>query len=205
MAVDAAVVEGVQRRVAALWPHLNERQRRLLLGAEARELGWGGVSAVAVAAGVSRSMVTNAVAELDLPPELLPELPEGRSRRAGAGRKRAVVADPGLAGALDALVDPVTRGDPESPLRWTCKSTRQLASTLTAQGHRVSARTVAGLLHRAGYSLQGNAKTTEGKQHPDRDGQFEHINTMVRRYRRTGDPVISVDTKKKELVGESPG
>ena len=201
MAVDAAVVEGVQRRVTALWPHLNERQRRLLLGAEARELGWGGVSTVAVAAGVSRSMVTNAVAELELPPEL----PEGRSRRAGGGRKRAEVNDPGLVAALDALVDPETRGDPESALRWTCKSTRQLATALTADGHPVSDRTVAALLHQAGYSLQANAKTTEGKQHPDRDGQFEHINTMVRRYRKTGDPVISVDTKKKELVGESPG
>jgi DDE family transposase len=201
MVVDAAVVEGVQRRVTALWPHLNERQRRLLLGAEARELGWGGVSTVAVAAGVSRSMVTKAVAELDQPAEL----PEGRSRRAGGGRKRAVVNDPGLAAALDALVDPQTRGDPESPLRWTCKSTRQLAMALSADGHRVSDRTVAALLHQAGYSLQANAKTTEGKQHPDRDGQFEHINTMVRRYRRTGDPVISVDTKKKELVGETPG
>ena len=146
-------------------------------------------------------MVTNAVAELELPPEL----PEGRSRRAGGGRKRAEVNDPGLVAALDALVDPETRGDPESALRWTCKSTRQLATALTADGHPVSDRTVAALLHQAGYSLQANAKTTEGKQHPDRDGQFEHINTMVRRYRKTGDPVISVDTKKKELVGESPG
>ena len=111
VAVEAAVVEGVQRRVTALWPHLNERQRRLLLGAEARELGWGGVSAVAVAAGVSRSMVTSAVAELGLPPELLAGLPEGRSRREGGGRKRAVVTDPGLAAALDALVDPQTRGE----------------------------------------------------------------------------------------------
>jgi hypothetical protein len=201
VAVDAVVVEGVRRRVTQLWPHLNERQRRLLLGAEARELGWGGVSAVAVAVGVSRSMVTSAVAELELPPEL----PEGRSRRAGGGRKSAVVNDPGLAAALDALVDPATRGDPESPLRWTCKSTRQLAAALSAAGHPVSDRTVAALLHQAGYSLQANAKTTEGRQHPDRDGQFRHINMMVTRYRRTGDPVISVDTTKKELVGESPG
>lgn len=113
--------------------------------------------------------------------------------------------DPGLAAALDALVDPVTRGDRESPLRWTCKSTRQLAAALTAQGHPVSERTVAGLLHDAGYSLQANAKTTEGKQHPDRDGQFAHINDTVRGYRRSGDPVISVDTNKKELVAETPG
>ena len=113
--------------------------------------------------------------------------------------------DPGLADALDALVDPLTRGDPESPLRWTCKSTRQLAAALTAAGHPVSERTVARLLHQAGYSLQANAKTTEGRQHPDRDAQFAHINDAVRRYRKTGDPVISVDTKKKELVGQTPG
>ena len=184
-----------------MWPHLNEFQRRALLGVEARELGWGGVSAVARAAGVSRSTVTIAVAELDRSPLA----GEGRSRRPGAGRKPATVKDPGLAAALDALVDPVTRGDPESPLRWTCKSTRQLAAALTGAGHPVSERTVAGLLHDAGYSLQANAKTTERKQHPDRDGQFAHINDTVRRYRRSGDPVISVDTKKKELVGETPG
>ncbi len=201
MAFTDAAVESVKRRIATLWPHLNERQRRLLLGSEARELGRGGVVAVAVAAGVSRSTVTSAVAELDLPSDL----PEGRSRRAGGGRKAAAVKDPGLPAALEALVDPETRGDLESPLRWTCKSTRQLARTLTAQGHPVSERTVAALLHQAGYSLQANAKTTEGKQHPDRDAQFGHINTMVRRYLKTGDPVISVDTKKKELVGESPG
>ncbi len=200
MAVDAGVVEGVQRRITTLWPSLNERQRRLLLGVEARELGWGGVSTVAAAIGVSRSTVTNAVAELELPTQL----PEGRSRRAGGGRKSAVEHDPGLLAALDALVDPQTRGDPQSALRWTCKSTRQLAAALTADGHAVSDRTVAALLHRSGYSLQANAKTTEGTQHPDRDGQFAHINTMVARYLTTGDPVISVDTKKKELVGETP-
>lgn len=195
------MVEGVQRRIPTLWPHLNERQRRLLLGVEARELGWGGVTTVAAAMEVSRSTVTYAVAELELPTELA----EGRSRRAGGGRKSAVENDPGLPAAWDALVDPETRGDPESPLRWTCKSTRQLAAALTADGHPVSDRTVAALLHQAGYSLQANAKTTEGNQHPDRDGQFGHINTMVGRYRKTGDPVISVDTKKKELVGETPG
>jgi len=164
-------------------------------------LGWGGIAAVARAAGVARSTVTIAVAELDAPPQVEP----GRSRRAGGGRKAVVDNDPGLAQALDALVDPVTRGDPESPLRWTCKSTRQLAAALTAAGHRVSDRTVARLLHQSGYSLQANSKTAEGRQHPDRDGQFAHIDDAVRRYRRTGDPVISVDTKKKELVGETPG
>ena len=156
---------------------------------------------MARAAGVSRSTVTIAVTELDSPEQV----PQGRSRRAGGGRKAAVDNDPGLADVLDALADPLTRGDPESPLRWTCKSTRQLAAALTAAGHPVSDRTVARLLHQAGYSLQANAKTTEGRQRPDRDGQFTHINDAVRRYRKTGDPVISVDTKKKELIGETPG
>ena len=201
MVVEAAVVGAVQRRIAALWPHLSERQRRLLLGAEARELGWGGVSAVARAAGVSRTTVTLAVSDVESPPEL----PEGRSRRAGGGRKSARQKDPALAAALDALVDPATRGDPESPLRWTCKSTRVLAAALTAAGHPVSDRTVAALLQQSGYSLQANAKTSEGTQHPDRDGQFNHLNDAVLRCLASGDPVISVDTKKKELVGTDPG
>lgn len=201
MAIDAAVVEAAGRRIATLWPQLNERQRRLLLGAEARELGWGGVSAVARVTGVARSTVTLAVAELDRPVELA----EGRSRRPGAGRKSAVVADPGLVAALDTLVDPQTRGDPMSPLRWTALSTRSLAEALTAAGHPVSDQTVAGLLRAAGYSLQGNAKTREGKQHPDRDAQFRHLNDTARRYLKAGDPVVSVDSKKKELVGEDPG
>ena len=190
-----------QRRISALWPHLSERQRRLLLGAEARELGWGGVSAVARAAGVSRTTVTLAVSDVGSPPQLA----EGRSRRAGGGRKGVLEKDPGLAAALDALVDPTTRGDPESPLRWTCRSTRNLAAALTAAGHPVSDRTVAALLAKSGYSLQANAKTTEGSQHPDRDGQFRHLHEAVLRCLASGDPVISVDTKKKELVGADPG
>ena len=201
MAVEAAVVGAVQRRIAALWPHLNERQRRLLLGAEARELGWGGVTAVAQAAGVSRTTVTLAVSDV----ESSPKLPEARSRRAGGGRKSALQKDPALAAALDALVDPATRGDPESPLRWTCRSTRNLAAALTAAGHPVSERTVAALLTRDGFSLQANAKTAEGRQHPDRDGQFSHLNAAVRECLASGDPVVSVDTKKKELVGADPG
>jgi len=201
MAVEAAVVGAVQRRIAALWPHLNERQRRLLLGAEARELGWGGVSAVAQVAGVSRTTVTLAVSDVESPPKL----PEGRSRRAGGGRKSALHKDPALAAALDALVDPATRGDPESPLRWTCRSTRNLAAALTAAGHPVSERTVAALLAQDGFSLQANAKTSEGRQHPDRDGQFSHLNDTVRECLASGDPVVSVDTKKKELVGADPG
>jgi hypothetical protein len=181
-------------------PHLDERQRRLWLGAEAQALGRGGVSVVARAAGVSRPTVRRGMAEL-----AGGAAPSVRVRGPGAGRKRATDTDAGLMKALDRLVDPVTRGDPESPLRWTCKSTRQLAGALSEAGHRVSAWTVGQLLHELDYSLQANAKTREGKQHPDRDAQFRYINDHVRRFLRTGDPVISVDTKKKELVGAAPG
>src|SRR5262245_31248530 len=198
--VSAEVVEAVGRRVAVAWPHLTERGRRLMLGAEARELGWGGVSAVAAVPGVARSTVAPGRAEWDQPVELAAD----RSRRAGAGRKPVVAKAPGLLAALEALVDPVTRGDPESPLRWTAKSTRALAAALTAAGHPVSERTTAELLHRLGYSLQANAKTREGRQHPDRDAQFRYINDAVCRFLRARDPVISVDTKKKELVGDDP-
>jgi hypothetical protein len=193
-------VDAAQRRIAALSPELTERQRRLLLGAEARELGRGGVSALARAVGVSRSTVAKGVAEVAAPQPL----PTGRSRRPGGGRKRLADTDADLVAALDALVDPATRGDPGSPLRWTCKSTRQLARALTAAGHPVGERTVAALLRAEGYSLQAAAKVSEGRQHPDRDRQFRHINTTVRRFLRRGDPVLSVDTKKKELVGVDP-
>lgn len=191
-------VDASERRITTLWPHLNERQRRLLLGAEARELGWGGITAVAKAAGVSRPTVHQALAELDEPEAL----PVGRSRRSGAGRKKLREKDVGLVDALDALVDPASRGDPESPLRWTCKSTRQLAAALTEGGHPVGSRTAAALLREEGYSLQANAKVAEGRQHPDRDGQFRYMNDQVRRHLNNGDPVISVDTKKKELIGD---
>lgn len=194
-------VDAAQRRIAGLWPELNERQRRLLLGVEARELGWGGVSALAEVVGVSRSTVAKGVAEVDVPQSLS----AGGSRRPGGGRKPLTDHDPGLAAALDVLVDPVTRGDPQSSLRWTCKSTRELAGALTRAGHPVGERTVAALLRGQGYSLQGNAKVREGKQHPDRDGQFRHINAQVRRFGKAGDPVVSVDAKKKELVGADPG
>jgi len=187
--------------MAAVWPTLSERQRRLLLGAEARELGWGGVSAVARTMGVDRSTVAAGVGELAAPVEIA----EGRSRRPGGGRKAATVADPGLSAALDCLIDPVTRGDPCSPLRWTAKSTRTLAEALTEAGHPVSPETVGGLLRGAGYSLQANSKTREGRQHPDRDAQFRHIHETARRFLRAADPVLSVDTKKKELVGADPG
>ena len=187
-------------KFAVLLPQLDERQRRLLLGAEARALGRGGIARVAAAAGVSRPTVTRGVAEVRAG-----GAGPGRIRRPGGGRKSLTQNDPGLVGALEALVDPVTRGDPMSPLRWTTKSTRQLAQALTATGHPVSHVRVGELLHALGYSLQANAKTVEGKQHPDRDAQFGHINAAARRYLKAGDPVISVDTKKKELVGETPG
>ena len=180
-----------------IFPHLDERQRRLLMGAEARALGHGGIRLVARAAGVREATVSLGVDELDSGAE-----PLGRARRPGGGRKRAAEADPGLVPALLALVEPEERGDPVSPLRWTTKSTRVLAGELTAQGHRVSADTVHRLLRGQGFSLQGNAKTLEGRAHPDRDAQFRYISEQVRAHQGTADPVISVDTKKKEQVGE---
>jgi transposase len=181
----------------AIFPHLDERQRRLLMGAEARALGHGGIRVVARAAGVREATVSLGVDELDSGAE-----PLGRARRPGGGRKRAAELDPELRPALLALVEPEERGDPMSPLRWTTKSTRTLAGELTRQGHRVGADTVADLLREEGFSLQGNAKTIEGTQHPDRDAQFCYINEQVKAHQDSGDPVISVDTKKKENVGE---
>ena len=181
----------------AIFPHLDERQRRLLMGAEARALGHGGIRLVARAAGVREATVSLGVDELDSGAE-----PLGRARRPGGGRKRAADVDRGLRLALLALVEPDERGDPVSPLRWTVKSTRKLAAELTAQGHKVSADTVGDLLREEGFSLQGNAKTIEGKQHPDRDAQFRYINEQVKAHQAAGQPVVSVDTKKKELVGQ---
>jgi hypothetical protein len=195
------VAEGFEESLAAkftvLLPHLDERQRRLYLGSEARALGHGGIRLVARAAGVREATVAQGAAELDSGEE-----PLGRARRPGGGRKRVAEVDPGLRPALLALVEPGTRGDPMSPLRWTTKSTRRLAGELTRQGHRVSADTVGDLLREEGFSLQANAKTLEGKQHPDRNAQFRYISEQVREYQATKDPVVSVDAKKKELVGE---
>jgi hypothetical protein len=188
--------EILARKFGLLWPHLNERQRRLVMGAEARELGRGGLSMVARAAGVSLPTVRKAVREASVGAE-----PTGRVRRPGGGRKRLADTDLGLVPALEALVDPATRGDPESPLRWTTKSTRQLASALSDGGHPVSPWTVGQLLHALDYSLQGARKTIEGGQHPDRDAQFGYINGLAQRFLADRLPVISVDTKKKELVG----
>jgi len=189
--------EMLAAKFAVMLPHLDERQRRLVLGAEARALGRGGIRVVARAAGVREGTVAAGVRELEAGEE-----PLGRVRRPGGGRKRAAEADPGLVPALLALVGPDERGDPESPLRWTVKSTRKLAAELTARGHKVGADTVGDLLREAGFSLQGNAKTIEGQRHPDRDAQFRYINEQVKAHQGMADPVVSVDTKKKELVGQ---
>jgi transposase len=184
-------------KFGSIFPHLDERQRRLLMGAEARALGHGGIRLVALAAQAREGTVSLGVSELESGAE-----PLGRARRPGGGRKRVADLDRELVPALLALVGPQERGDPMSPLRWTVKSTRTLAAELTRQGHKVSADTVRDLLHEQGFSLQGNAKTIEGKQHPDRDAQFRYINEQARAHQDAGDPVISVDTKKKEQVGE---
>lgn len=182
-------------------PHLNERQRRLLLATEARLLGHGGVRAVAQVAGVSETTVRAGVFELEEGQE---PFPGGRARRGGGGRKSAAALDAGLVPALLALVEPDERGDPESPLRWTTKSLRHLAGELARQGHPVSAPTAGHLLRENGFSLQGNAKTLEGDQHPDRDAQFRYINEQARDHQAAGEPVISVDTKKREQLGRLP-
>jgi hypothetical protein len=176
---------------------MDERMRRLWLGSEARAIGRGGIRLVAEATGASRPTVSKGAAELDAGVEPAP----GRARRPGGGRKKATARDPGLLAALLALVEPTSRGDPDSGLRWTPKSTRRLARELTAAGHKVSAKTVADLLHAEGFSLQGNAKTAEGSQHGDRDGQFAYLNSQAAAFQAAGQPVISVDAKKKELVG----
>lgn len=194
----SVLVESLARRYEALRPHLTERQRRLWLGAEARELGAGGAVVVARVLGVAADTVRRGREELDDPAPA----PVGTSRKPGGGRKRAEVGDPALVAALEELVDPDSRGDPMSPLRWTCKSTRTLAAALSERGHRVSEFVVRRLLKSLGYSLQANVKTAEGRQHPDRDAQFGYLNDQVKAHQDEGCPVISVDTKKKELVGQ---
>jgi hypothetical protein len=188
-----------QRRFRLLAPFLDERLRRLVAAAESEAMGYGGVSAVSRATGVSRRAITEGVRELA---RGKPAAAGVRVRRKGAGRKKVVAKDPTLLADLDRLVGPVTRGDPESPLRWTCKSVRKLAEELQQEGHPVSYQTVAELLHAMDYSLQANRKTLEGSQHADRDQQFQYINRKAQQYLRQGQPVISVDTKKKELVGD---
>jgi hypothetical protein len=198
MGVAAAEAErALTAKFGSLLPHLDERQRRLALGAEARVLGHGGIGLVARAAGVSRATVSRGVAELEAGEE-----PLGRARREGGGRRRLVETDPGLRDALLALVEPEQRGDPESPLRWTTRSTRNLAEELARRGHQVSDRTVARLLRAENFSLQANAKQIEGRQHPDRDAQFRYLNEQAEGHLGAECPVISVDAKKKELVGQ---
>jgi hypothetical protein len=194
-----AVVDQLAEKYESIAVLLDERQRRRWLGVEARALGRGGVLAVARATGASRSTVTAAVKELA--DRAVDAGTRGRVRRAGAGRPSVTATDPQSLAALEALVDPATRGDPMSPLRWTSKSTRALAKELAGQGHAVAERTVAKLLHGAGYSLQAVRKTREGGTHPDRDAQFRYLSEQVNAHLRDGQPVVSVDTKKKEPVG----
>jgi hypothetical protein len=186
----------IRARYELLAPTMDERATRLWLAAEAKAYGRGGVLAVSRATGIRPKRVSAGLRDLADGAE-----PDGRVRKPGAGRKPITDTDPELWAALDALIDPVTRGDPESPLRWTSKSLRTLAAELGELGHKVSASKVGHLLHDHDYSLQAMSKTSEGAQHPDRDAQFEHINAETKRFQAEGQPVVSVDTKKKELVG----
>ena len=186
----------LQARYEVLFQHLDERQRRLVAAADAEQLGHGGVSVVARTSGLSRPTIHKGLRELREEPLA------GRTRRSGGGRKVAEEASPAVLKCLEELIDPATRGDPMSPLRWTAKSTRHLAQALSRSGHAVSHPTVAQLLKVLGYSLQGTIKTLEGQQHPDRNAQFEYINGLTKRFLGKGWPVISVDTKKKELIGK---
>jgi Rhodopirellula transposase DDE domain len=198
-----AKLEAVRRKFELLRPLLNERLRRHWAACEALTLQRGGVTLVAEATGLSRTTIWAGLRELRQPQDAAAEeLPPERIRRAGAGRHYLEQADPTLVSDLGALVEATTRGDPQSPLRWTCKSTRRLAEELNGHGHHVSYRTVAALLHALDYSLQANRRTREGKEHPDRDAQFEHISRRVRAFQRAGQPAVSVDAKKKELVGD---
>lgn len=196
MPITVVEQERMAARLAEIKPFLDERAWRLLLGAEARAIGFGGMKVVAAASKAKADTVSRGAHELESG-----VVPDGRVRAPGAGRPRSEDVDPGLKAALAKLVDPETRGDPESALLWTTKSTANLAGELTRAGHQVGPMKVGRLLKEAGYSLQGNSKTVEGKQHPDRDAQFGYINKQVVDFQGSGDPVISVDAKKKELVG----
>ena len=199
---DAVAIKRLETVYGSLASVMDERMRRQWAAAEAQAYGWGGIRAVSAAIGMSANTVRRGLQELS-EREAHPEVAgSGRVRREGGGRKWKTELDPGLSNALEQLIEPMTRGDPGSPLRWTCKSTPQLARELTSQGHPVSASTVWRLLNAAGYSLQSNRKTKEGADHPDRNDQFEYIATTVQSFQQRGQPVISVDTKKKELIGE---
>ena len=188
----------LKAKYRSLSPELNERARRIWAATEARDIGRGGIALVARATKISYSTIVRGLQEL----KSGAGVSSGRVRRPGGGRKSSVDKDPGLLSDLDSLVEPTAAGDPESPLRWTSKSVRVLADHLKAGGHEVSHQLVSELLAQAGYSLQANRKAREGTEHPDRDGQFRYINRLVRRFQGDGQPVISVDTKKKELVGD---
>ena len=198
---DADIVARIQSKFRSLGPEMDERLRRQWAAVESREIGWGGISAVSQATGMSRNTILAGLRELTLP-EKERVIEANRIRRQGGGRKSLTETDPGLLAVLESLIEPATRGDPESPLRWTCKSTRRLADEMTRQDHPVSARTVAKLLWEEDYSLQANRKTREGSSHPDRNAQFEYINASVQRFLKRGQPAISVDAKKKENVGD---
>ena len=191
----------IREKFRALEPVLDERGRRLWAATEAKALGYGGQTRVAKATGMSRNTVYVGLRELEHTSPQLSGAPR-HIRRPGGGRKRLIEDDPLLVAHLDALVEPTSRGDPQSPLRWTCKSTRQLAAALQQQGHHVGRQKVAELLADLGYSLQANRKSKEGTSHPDRDAQFTYINAQVQAFQTRGQPVVSVDTKKKELVGD---
>jgi Rhodopirellula transposase DDE domain len=200
---DAQVIQWIREKYLAVLPELNERGRRRWAAAEARSLGWGGITAVAAATTLSDRTIRSGMQEL----ADLDALPPDCQRRKGGGRKPREQEQPGMVEALEAIVESGTRGDPQSPLRWTCKSTRHLARALQGQGFQVSHTKVSQLLQARGYSLQANRKTREGKQHPDRNAQFEHIARRVKAQLRRGQPALSVDTKKKEVLGnlKNPG
>lgn len=203
---DAKVEARIRRKFRLVAVELDERRRRQWAAVEARDAGWGGISLVARATGLSRPTIMAGLKELELSSKSR-TVAAARVRSPGGGRRTLMQSDPGLLEALERLIDPATRGDPMSPLRWTCKSTSKLAEELTRQNHPVTDRTVAMLLKRTGYSLQANRKMREGSSHPDRNAQFEYINRQVLAFQKQQQPVISVDTKKKELVGEfkNPG
>jgi len=202
--IDEARIEEIRSRYAALAPVLDERVTRLWAAGEAQALGRGGIAAVTAATGILGKRIRYGMRDLEAirlsPPEESPR--DQRVRRPGAGRKRLTETDPTRVPALEALIEPLTRGDPESPLRWTCKSVRKLAEELRAQGHQMGPQKVSELLHDLDYSLQGTRKTREGTDPPDRNAQFEHINRQAKSFQRAGEPVVSADTKKKELVGD---
>ena len=198
MSADADLLRRMGPELGLLLPVLDEKSRRLVLGAVARAAGDGGIGAVAKVSGASWQTVADGAAELDSGRVA----PEGRVRRPGAGRPKLADRDPGLVPALLALVEDSSRGDPQSPLAWTAKSAKHLSDELTAQGHRCSPQTAWRLLHEQGFSTQANAKVTEGRRHPDRDARFRYIAAQAKEHLAAGQPVISVDAKKKEEVGE---